>query len=94
MRTGFKLLAAAFLATASIHSHAAAETVLRLDEDINDDARVIGPWRTVIEAAPAIEIPPDAGRAYDDQLSSEIARTLQALLDASRRRQPRLATGC
>jgi hypothetical protein len=70
------------------------ETVLRLDEDINDDARVIGPWRTVIEAAPAIEVPADAGRAYDDQLSSEIARTLQAMLDASRRQQPRLATGC
>jgi len=70
------------------------ETVLRLDEDINDDARVIGPWRTVIEAAPAIEVPADAGRDYDDQLSSEIAHTLQTMLDASRRQQPRLATGC
>lgn len=32
MKTRFSLLAAAFLATASIHSYAAAETVLRLDE--------------------------------------------------------------
>jgi peptide/nickel transport system substrate-binding protein len=32
MRTGFKMLAAALLAAASIHSYAAAETVLRLDE--------------------------------------------------------------
>ena len=32
MKTSLKLLAAAFLAAASIHSYAAAETVLRLDE--------------------------------------------------------------
>ena len=32
MKTRLKLIAAAFLAAASIHSHAAAETVLRLDE--------------------------------------------------------------
>ncbi|MFO0896743.1 MAG: 1-acyl-sn-glycerol-3-phosphate acyltransferase [Pirellulales bacterium] len=70
------------------------ETVLRLDEDINDDARVIRPWKTVIEAAPAIEVPADAGRSYDEQLSSEISRTLQSMLDASRRRQTPLATGC
>ncbi len=70
------------------------ETVLRLDEDLNDDARVIRPWKTVIEAAPAIEVPADAGRSYDEQLSSEISRTLQGMLDDSRRRQPPLATGC
>lgn len=70
------------------------ETVLRLDEDINDAARVIRPWKTVIEAAPAIEVPADAGRGYDEQLSSEISRTLQAMLDSSRRRQPPLVTGC
>ena len=68
--------------------------MLRLDEDINDDARVIRPWKTVIEAAPAIEVPADAGRSYDEQLSSEISRTLQSMLDASRRRQTPLATGC
>src|SRR6476661_5815813 len=32
MKTSLKMLAAAMLATASIHSYAAAETVLRLDE--------------------------------------------------------------
>jgi 1-acyl-sn-glycerol-3-phosphate acyltransferase len=70
------------------------ETVLRLDEDVNDDVRVVGPWRTVIEAAPAIEVPPNAGRGYDEQLSTEISRTLQTMLDASRRRQPPFVTGC
>jgi hypothetical protein len=70
------------------------ETVLRLDEDLHDGARVLRPWRTLIEVAPAIAVPPEAQRDFDEQLTTEIGAVLQSLLDASRRPQAPLETGC
>jgi 1-acyl-sn-glycerol-3-phosphate acyltransferase len=70
------------------------ETVLRLDEDLHDGARVLRPWRTLIEVAPALEVPAEAGRDYDERLTADVRRALQAMLDASRRPQAPLGTGC
>jgi 1-acyl-sn-glycerol-3-phosphate acyltransferase len=70
------------------------ETVMRLDEDLHDGARVLRPWRTVIEVAPALPVPPEAHRNFDEQLTTEIRAALQSLLDASRRPRAPLKTGC
>ena len=57
------------------------ETLERIEEDLQDDSRVLRPWKAVMKVGEAIPIAPDRNRNEDDTLNTQIHDRIQAMVD-------------
>ncbi len=69
------------------------ETAERLEEDMTDSARILRPWRTVVQIGDPIQVPAQRVPRQNDPLLELLAETQQRMLEALQHESPTVFSG-